>query len=509
MEEEPLDLSVVVGAVRHRWPLIALFVVLGLAAALVYTAESPPRPGARSLVLLPPSAITGGTGPSPYTQTQEIIAQSAPVLAAAGSVVSPPLSSARLASEVTVSAPSQDVMQFAVRASTLTEAEHLADALAASYIAYASGRASGTEQLIHTLQGQAGVLTRKVLFLQHEIDAVHARLAHEGARSAAGARDASLSGVLRTEQEQDSIELNNVNTQLVNADVTSAQAQSATQVLQRAQPIPTPRSRLPLAGTLGALAGLLGGVLLALLLGARDHHLRSRASIASAIGVTVVASMWARACRKPGEWQRLLANAGKLSPLETWNARRALQHLGLATSPPRATQLVVFAGDTAAAAAAIRVVHAASVVGAQAPTLVIGDHAGLSSLRAVATSLLRAATTNSAAVAIRDDHAQILATTRPVVCLEAVDVDRPVIPYSSATLVFVSSGFPTAVDLARLGLAASDSGAPLSGVVVVNPDRGDRTLGAVAATAVPRALSSPAFQRLTDRERARGTSGGD
>ena len=62
--------------------------------------------------------------------------------------------------------------------------------------------------------------------------------------------------------------------------------------------------------------------------------------------------------------------------------------------------------------------------------------------------------------------------------LDAIDPSRSSeVSLASVSLLVVSTGFATAADLARTALAVSDAGSQLSGVVLVNPDRADTSLG--------------------------------
>jgi capsular polysaccharide biosynthesis protein len=510
MEEQPLDLRAAFRAVRRRWLLVAALVAIGLGAGTAYAVKTPPMPEARSLVLLPPSAVTGNPGPSPYTQTQEIIATSAPVLSAAGASVSPPLDATSLRSDVTVTAPSQDVLQINVRAQTLSKAERLADAVATNYIAYVAGTANGSQKLLTQLQAEAAQLTKQILALQRQINRVQSRLAVERAASPASQGDTSLLNSLRTEQEQLSIELDNVNTQIVNAQMTTAQATSATQVLQRAEPVGASSARVPLITLLGTLAGLVAGCVMAVGLAGGDHRLRSRDAVAAALGVPVLASMWAKPCKKVNDWRRLLEHSKYPSALEAWNARRVLRRIipvGEATDVE--LQLVVFSGDGAGITAAVKIAGAAAALG-MASRLEVGPHPALAALRA-ACVVTQSPVFGAATVDLKADNTTSteLSGLKATVKVEAIERSKPKLsPSFTTTLLVVSSGFATSVDLARAALAASDAGGPLTGVVVTNPDPDDSTTGLLSAPgerldAMPSGFDHPLTAELVKREQER------
>ena len=479
MEEQPLNLRGTFKAVKSHRLLVGVLAVLGLCAALAYGIKTKPSPEARTLVLLPPSAITNNPGQSPYTVTQKIIVKSASVLSVAGSSVFPTVSAAELEKDLTVTSPSQDVLQIAVHAHTLGEAERLADAVAASYISYVAGTANGSEQLQSRLHEEATKLTGTIIRLQGQINAAQSRFNREKATSPAGTRDASLLNTLTTEQDQLSIQLSNINSQLVNAEVTTAQATSATQLLQRAEPVTASVTRLPLFGVLGLLAGLIAGFVLAVGLARSDHRLRTRDAIAAAIGLPVVASTWAQRCKSVGDWRHLLEQSRNPSAVEAWNVRRVFHRLlGFAAPPTVEVRLLAFSGDYTAVAAAVKMTGAAAALGAISQ-LEIGGGQGLAQLRA-AVVVTPSETAGSAVVELKASSATSaeLAGLTAITRLEAIDPDKPEVSGSfTSTLLLVSTGFATSAELAKTALAASDAGSPLVGVVITNPDPDDTSTG--------------------------------
>jgi capsular polysaccharide biosynthesis protein len=505
MEEQPLDLRGAFKAVRMHRLMVALVAVVGLGAGIAYGVKTPPRPEARSLVLLPPSAFTGNPGVSPYTKTQEIIVTSTRVLSAAGSSVAPPVGAARLRRDITVTAPSQDVLQVSVSAQTLGEAERLANAVATSYVAYVAGTANGSQQLLAQLQQEAAKLTHQILGLQHQINVTQSRLAAEKATSPAGQRVAPLLSALRTQQQQLSIQLNNVNTQVANAEVTTAQASSATQVLQRAEPVGASKARVPLIALLGALAGLVAGCVAAIALARGDHRLRSRDAIAAALGVPVVASMWAKRCKSANDWRWLLEQSKNPSPMEAWNVRRVVHRLMAAGGPTEVKmRLIAFSGDEPAAAAVVKMAGAAAALGATSQ-LELGPQPALAVLRAMCV-VTQGPASGSASLDLKAGSATSteLAGLQVMVTLEVIDAGKPKVAASPATtLLVVSSGFATGAELARAALAASDSGSPLSAVVATNPDPDDSTAGLVPEPGGFLQVAPPSFNGHVSVELAR------
>jgi capsular polysaccharide biosynthesis protein len=479
MEEQPLDVKGAIKAVKRYKALVALVMLAGLAAGVAYGVKTRPLPTARTLVLLPPNAITGAPGISPYTKTQEIIVTSSPVLSGASKAVYPPISPLKLKRDLTVTAPSQDVLSIFVRAASSGDAKRLADAVAASYLSYVDGVGSGTKELLSQLHQEADGLTKKILGLQRQIDATQSRLAREKGNSSAGQRDTSLLGSLGTEQEQLSIQLNSVNSQITSSEFSAAQSASATQLLQSAEPVAASITRLPSISLLGVLVGVIAGCVLAVGLTRGDRRLRRRDAIATAIGVPVVASMWVKRCRKMSDWRRLLEGATSISPMEAWNARRLFHRLlAAAGGSDVEVRLLVFLGDEVAVATGVKIARAASLLG-MSSQLEVADQPVLAPLRAACVVTAKSTSGSSILVvrevgAVSTELSGFAATLR----LCAVDREKPdVAPTTGATLLIVSSGFATSTELARTALAASDAGSPLAGVVIANPDPDDHTSG--------------------------------
>jgi hypothetical protein len=92
-----------------------------------------------------------------------------------------------------------------------------------------------------------------------------------------------------------------------------------------------------------------------------------------------------------------------------------------------------------------------------------------------------------------------------VVNLVVVDTHDPGLERlerTAATVLAVSSGAATAEDLARVAVAADESGRSIDGLVVVNPDPGDRTTGRMRPRERSRREVPPS--RLTSVSSAQG-----
>ena len=263
VNEQPLDLKHVFKFVWRRKFFVAFVAVLGLVGGVAYAAHAAPGQTARALVILPPSAVTSTGNPKVDDATQVIIATSTPVLAAAGTSVVPPEAPDALKDHVVVTAVSDDVLQIQVNANSATSAERLANAVATNYVDYVTKTNSSAGSLLAGLHQESAELTGQILQLQKQINAVSSRLASERASSPEGEADASLLESLRTQQEQSSLQLNNVSSQIFNAQLAGSLTWSGTRVLQSATIIPMSKLRTATLGALGATFGLLAGCVLA------------------------------------------------------------------------------------------------------------------------------------------------------------------------------------------------------------------------------------------------------
>jgi capsular polysaccharide biosynthesis protein len=147
MSQETLDLRWIM---RRIWTAIGMVAVCGLLAGIAVAVLNPPMLKSTALVVLaPPSSsiqLIGGAANTtdPYTATQEVIAASNQVLAAALPKVRPAMSLAELRSEVRVGSVTSSVISISAKGKTANDAEATANAVAESYIAYVNFASSPT-----------------------------------------------------------------------------------------------------------------------------------------------------------------------------------------------------------------------------------------------------------------------------------------------------------------------------------------------------------------------------
>ena len=150
MSQETLDLRRSIRIVRRHKLLMGVAVALGILACGAYAVLKPSMVTSTALVLLSPSgqaaqsaaAVAGNGGPDPYTQTQEVIAKSSPVLEGALPDVRPAMSINELRDDVTIGSQTAFIISISVQARDAADAAANANAVARSYIAYIGSRSN-------------------------------------------------------------------------------------------------------------------------------------------------------------------------------------------------------------------------------------------------------------------------------------------------------------------------------------------------------------------------------
>ena len=140
MSQQRLDLRRSIQMVRRRKKRFGATVALGLIIGAGYAVIKPPMLTSTTLVVLQMSAAQSNqstsSGTSPVLATQEVIAGSVPVLAAALPHISPAISLQALENNVQVTSVAGSILSISATGSTAAQAEATANAVANSYIAY-------------------------------------------------------------------------------------------------------------------------------------------------------------------------------------------------------------------------------------------------------------------------------------------------------------------------------------------------------------------------------------
>ena len=485
MNEQPLSLHASLQEIWRRRVLVAVVAVICGLGGVAFGFLKPQDSTAVALVLLPPSAASSSGAPANDTHTDAVIARSTPVLASAGAKVSPPLGVMKLRSLVTVTALSDQILQFQARAPLGSYAEQLANAVAASYVKYAGQLATTSAGSgLAALQKKSSQLTKSINDLQTQINTVIARIASEGAGSSAGQQDANLLNSLQNEQKQVSLELEGVTGQISTAQLASGTAASTTQILQYAAALPVDKYSLPItAGIVGFVVGLLGSAVFVVVRLPRGRRLRLRDEIARAAGAPVIASLEAPGCTTPSAWRELLESRPRATA--EWALRHALHTVLNGGAPRRAVRVISFADDLPALTTGPRLALHAATSGT--PTGLIPEDdsmpesRSLVPLRAVFTGAEPVGRGLPFSIGLNDtgnDPPQLLVS---IVVFDGTPATLAAC--DTMNLLSISPNSVTADDLAQLALAVADGGSALDGVVVVNPDPNDNTSGHFAEDA--------------------------
>ena len=123
--------------------------VVGLVAGVVFAVLHPPMLTSTALVVLPQPpqsaeivTVPSNGVPDPYTATQEVIAASNPVLAAALPDARPAMSLAELRGDVQIESLTPYVIAVSAKGRVAADAEATANAVARSYTVYVSSAGS-------------------------------------------------------------------------------------------------------------------------------------------------------------------------------------------------------------------------------------------------------------------------------------------------------------------------------------------------------------------------------
>jgi capsular polysaccharide biosynthesis protein len=491
VNEQPLNLRASVREIWRRRLLVIVIAGLCGLGGVLYGFLRPPNDSAVALVLLPASTTSasgaaGNTGNTGTAQdgitTEAVIAKSTPVLAAAGARLSPPLGEVGVKKLVTVTPISGQVLQIQAQAATTRYAAQLANAVAASFADYVGQlEASAAGLGVPALQKEAGLLTTQVKDLQAQINTVSARITSEGAGSNAGERDVALLGSLQSEQNQVSLQLNSVTSEIATAKGADGSTQDTARLLQpaTAEPQSTYAHALE-AGIIGCAIGLLGAMIFVLVRLAGAHRLRLRDEIARAAGAPVIGSLDAPSCTTPSAWREFLE--GRPRATNEWTLRHLLydlRHSGDQT-PVLRLRVISFDGDSPGLSTGPRLALYAAASGIS--TSLVSEGIPASKNRSLVS--LWAAFTGSKPLGRGlpfmlglkhgDDLPQLL------VSIVVFDGKSELFsPPGTVNLASISANAVTADQIAHLALQAEDGGSALTGVAVVNPDPTDNSTGVV------------------------------
>lgn len=296
----------------------------------------------------------------------------------------------------------------------------------------------------------------------------------------------------------------------------------AAQVLQPATPA-TGMGALTqgaLDAGLGAVAGLLAGVVTAVIVGRRDRTLRDLDDIANSIAVPVLAAV---PVGRPGDaagWTRLL-DEYQPGAVDAWRLRQALGELGISetnASEPETTSVTVLTTSSDQRALALGPQLAAYAASLAIPTLlVVGPQQDSNATSALYTACVAPKGTLKRSPHLRTAAADtidagLMSDARLVVVVVVVDGKRPKLPVKLQTdvaVLGVTAGAGTSEQLALVASAAVAAGGDVTGFLVADPDSADQTTGRIPRSprTVRRVSSAGREQNVRARPRQASASG--
>ncbi|NYD55952.1 hypothetical protein BKA08_000190 [Nocardioides marinisabuli] len=495
MSEQNLDLGAVWATLRRHLRLLLLVVVVGAVAGVALAVYRPPQWTSTSVVLLPPSSESGVGAAERDSGTQVRVATSDLVLGQAGRRVVPPLDLHEVQEAVEVSATTPDVLRFTAHADGPEQARELADAAAAAELRYISSAAarlrdaarSGRETRLQTLRATLRTVDRDIRATTERRDAeVFGSVAEKALTAALAqltAQQASL--VLQADQVAEA----------ASADV----GRDTASLIEAASPATRPGLVLQrvLHGLAGAAALLLLAMLALLVSARRDRRLRFRDEIADALGSTVVASLSSRPARNVAGWRTLLGRYVP-GPVDAWSLRQVLRQVlpagtltrlhGAGTEGPGGPKgpgcpsadvvVVTLSDDPAALALGPQLATYAASVGLRTRLVPHHGHGSAAGLWAACARVHPEQELRGHLWVNRPLHEGSPEDLRVLmVVLDRARPERPGLPHGCIGVVAVGAGTATAADLARVAVAVDEAGVDVQGVVVLDPDRLDRTTG--------------------------------
>jgi capsular polysaccharide biosynthesis protein len=416
MSGQALDLTRVMQILRRHRILITVCAVLGLLAGAGYSAYKPPMFTTQELVFVP--FTPGQPQNSTYIATQVVIARSEYVLVNALPHTGATMSLATLRDRVQITSITANVISFTAEGRTAGQAVATVNAVVGSYRAYLQSPLSPYRVRARTL-GRASPATGTKL-----------------------------------------------------------------------------TTRMAETGAIGLLPGLLLGFIIALAVGRRDRRLRERDQIADSIGIPVLASISTERPLDAAGWARLL-DRYEPGQIDAWHMRKALSQLGLLGLNPASAPEAGGASDSTGSSLAVLSLstdRAALSLGPQlaAFTASLGIRTALvmgPQQSEEVTATLHAACASAPPlrsgfllVSVTGQVTGLPTEAELTVTIGVVDADNPRVAATAraaTTVLGVSAGAATAVQLARVATSAAVDGRDISGILVADPDPADQTTGRV------------------------------
>ena len=267
-----------------------------------------------------------------------------------------------------------------------------------------------------------------------------------------------------------------------------------------------PATQDALYAGLGVLAGLVVGIVMAVIVGRRGHRLLQLDDFANSIGVPVLAAIPVGQPSDATGWTRLLDDYEPDS-VEAWRLHQALREIASAGASANGTNTSVTVLSMPSDLRALALGPQLAAFGASLglPTLlVVGPQQDTNATAALYTACaapqelpkrsryLRIVAADTARVAIPSAAKLVIG----VAVAEGKAPQMPETLPTAVTVLAVTAGSVTAEQLARLAMAATSDGRDVIGLFVADPDPSDRTSGrfprrSAASAASPSGATKP------------------
>lgn len=271
-------------------------------------------------------------------------------------------------------------------------------------------------------------------------------------------------------------------------------------------PVSLPFYLIVTAG-IGAIAGVVVGIIISVAVGRRDRRLHLRDEIADSVGLPVLASVPVGHPSDPAGWVKLMENY-QPDVVHGWRLRKALYDLGVASPDfgpagnggPASLLVLSLSSDRGALAIGPQLAAFAASLGISTALVAADESDVTSALRGAcaASPSLRPGQSGKLTLSVGGDGADRRADTALTVVVAVVDAATPQVAQVrrvDATVLGVSAGVVTAQEMARVAVSAADDGRRITGIFVADPESDDRTTGRLPQVTRPRVRRMPT--RLT------------
>jgi capsular polysaccharide biosynthesis protein len=502
--DQAVDLRLVRLALRRHRRLIVAVTVLGAALGAGIAALTPPGYASTSVVLISPSPLDLQSGVL-EKETYAELAQSKPVLLGAleraGS--SQPLSQLESATRVSTSTP--QLVEITVADADPSAAAVMSAAVAETFVQYVRDvTSSAVEQADADVQAQITELSDRAAQVDDELVRLRERIARAPTTPRAQ-RNADVVAALVAQRADLAVEISRLNNLRQQRAQEAGPGAIPIRVLQAGadatQPSPLVHAIQFAVG--GGLLAAAASLMWAMRRTRVDQLIRSRQSLARALGAPVVGELTARPQRTPEGWRDLLAHYEPPSA-DVWAVRLLLRSLTMNAQPggaagrtgPPCVVVTAMASDRRGLSLGPVIAVAAASMGVRTTMAGVGDPGEAVDLWA-GMALLRHGGHRRAnlSVANPDDRDE----SDLHIALVVVHPDLPRfddVPPPTAHVLAFSAGAAGVEDVARIALAADTAGQPITGAVLTeSSDVGHQPIAAPAAHDVSRSSPSEASDR--------------